>query len=273
MRGRGSASNAIIPFGLLRAYRVYQERHTVVVYPNFTPLARLLLPVSLRYQPGGVVFASTLAESLEYIGNREYREGDNIRDIDWRATARLNMPIVREHREEYFLRAGVILDTCLPNVGTAWTKPRDRQAQEDNFERAVSLAASVADYMARQDYVVDLFGAGAELYHLQEGRSLAYLDQILDILARVEHRPSEAFDILEPKIGAYLAQITSLVCVFTDWNETRRAFTQRLAREGVGVKVIVARDLPCTLDPALSDLPGGITVIAASDYQNGIEEI
>ena len=262
------------PFGLLRAYRVYEQRHDIMVYPAFTPLARLQIPVSMRYQPGGVVYASTLAESLEYIGNREYREGDNIRDIDWRATARLNTPIVREYREEYFLRVGVVLDTRLPEppAGT-WTRPSERQAQEENFERAVSLAAAVSDYMARQDYIVDLFAAGPTLYHLTAGRSLAYLDQILDILACVEHSGEEPFDIVEPEIVANLAQITTLACVFLDWDATRQAFVGRLLREGAGVKVIVVRDEPCTLDPANADLPGGITVISAADFLNGVEEI
>ena len=49
----------------------------------------------------------------------------------------------------------------------------------ESFERAVSVAASVADFMARQEYLVDLFAAGPNLYHLTAGRSLAYLDQIL----------------------------------------------------------------------------------------------
>lgn len=262
------------PFGLIRAYRIFPNRHTVLVYPTFTPLARLTLPLSLRYQPGGIVFASTTAESLEYIGNREYREGDNIRDIDWRATARLNLPIVREFREEYFLRAGVVLDTHVPPAPYGvWVRPRDRQAQEDNFERAVSLAASVSDYMARHDYIVDLLGAGPDLHQLSAGRNLAYLDQILEILARIAPVGDEPFDTLEPQLAAYIAQITTLVCIFLDWNETRRAFVQRLAREGAGIKVIIARDLPCTLDPQLSDLVGGITVISEADYRNGIEEI
>ena len=266
------------PFGLIRAYRTYPQPHDVLVYPPFTPLARLQIPVSLRYQPGGVVFASTLAESLEYIGNREYREGDNIRDIDWRATARLNLPIVREYREEYFLRVGVILDTHLPDripnaPGGRRLKPKELNAQAENLERAVSLAAAVSDYMARSDYIVDLFAAGPNLFHLTAGRSLAYLDQILDILACVEGSASEPFDILEPEIVASLAQITTIVCVFMDWNGARQAFVGRLQREGAGIKVIVVRDTPCTLDPRDADTPGGITVISKADFLAGVEDI
>ena len=76
----------------------------------------------------------SLGESFEFIGNREYRDGDSIRDIDWRATARLSRAIVREYREEYFMRVAVILDIKTPGSGevekTLWDnlqhlKPKD----------------------------------------------------------------------------------------------------------------------------------------------------
>lgn len=262
------------PFGLLRSYRPYIQQHDVLVYPSFTRLTRLQIPTSLRYQPGGVVFASTIGESLEYIGNREYREGDNIRDIDWRATARLNLPIVREYREEYFLRVGVVLDTHLPTSHNGKPmKYREREAQQENFERAVSLTAAVSDYMARSDYIVDLFAAGPNLFHLTSGRSLAYLDQILDILACVEGSAAEPFDILEPEIVENLAQITTIVCIFMDWNAARQAFVRRLQREGTAIKAIVVRDSACTLEPDAADIPGGLIVLTSVIMQSGVEEL
>lgn len=273
-RWQGFRVECDFPFGLYRTFRTYPVEQTVLVYPAFTRLSRLTIPTSPRYQPGGVVFASTLGESLEYIGNREYREGDNIRDIDWRATARLNMPIVREYREEYFLRVGVVLDTYLPEkLNGKSLSMKAQEAQEANFERAVSIAAAVSDYMSRSDYIVDLFAAGPNLFHLTAGRSLAYLDQILDILACVEGNPEEPFDMLEPEIVEHLAQITSIVCIFLDWNPARQAFTERLRREGSAIKVIVVRDGPCTLDPRDTDLPGGITLMDSKSMQHGPEEL
>ena len=271
---RGFRVECDFPFGLIRAFRTYAQRHDVLVYPAFTPLTRLQIPTSLRYQPGGVALASSLGESFEYLGNREYREGDNVRDIDWRATARLNLPIVREYREEYFLRVGVVMDTYTPDrAGGKLLSVKGLLAQEENFERAVSLAAAVSDFMARSDYIVDLFAAGPNLYHLTAGRSLAYLDQILDILACVEGSPDEPFATLEPEIAANLAQITTIVCVFLDWDETRRAFVDRLRREGTAVRVLVVRDTACTLAPDADALPGGIRVLSKSDFLSGIEEI
>lgn len=248
------------PFGILRSRRTIREQHAVLVYPDFTPLVRLDLPSGRRYQPGGVAMASNLGESFEYLGNREYRQGDNVRDIDWKATARLQKPIVREWVEEYMLRVAVILDTHVP--GSADAKATDA------FEHAVSLAAAVSDFMARQDYLVDLFAAGPNLYHLTAGRSLAYLDQILDILACVESNPNEPFDLIEPQIAELLSRISTVICVFLDWNDARHAFVERMRMQGAAVKVIILRDGACTLPQ-----PSDAEVIEAERFKAGISEV
>lgn len=252
-------------FLMIASHRVEEER-PLMVYPKFTRLARLQLPTGRRYHPGGVALASNLGESFEFIGNREYREGDSIRDIDWRATARLSRPIVREYRDEYFLRVAVILDTHIPKNA--------RPGMRDSFEHAVSLSAGISDYMARQEYLVDMFAAGPNLYHLTAGRSLAYLDQILDILACVDENPDEPFQVIEPEIMENLAKITTVICVFLDWNESRRAFVNRLAMNGAGVKVVIVREGSCTLSPvADSEVIGPIPVLSNADVQRGIEEM
>jgi uncharacterized protein (DUF58 family) len=254
------------PSGLLRTWRTVEEDRSLLVYPRFTPLTRLDMPRGRRYQPGGIALASVVGDSVEYIGNREYREGDNIRNIDWRATARLNKPIVREYREEYFFRVGVILDTHVP--------AKARPELYENFERAVSMAAAVSDEIAREEHIVDLFAAGPNLYHLTAGRSLAYLDQILDILACVEANPHEPFEILEPEIAENLAKITTVIGIFLDWDETRRKFMHRLQSQGVGAKAIIVRDARCTLDPAAEgEAFGEIPVISRSDFEAGLREI
>jgi uncharacterized protein (DUF58 family) len=206
---------------------------------------------------------------MEFMGNREYRHGDNIRDIDWRATARLNRPIVREYREEFFHRVAVILDTHIPPGSRA-----DRERSDADFERAVSMCAAIGDYMAKEEYLVDIFAAGSNLYHLTAGRSLAYLDQILDILAAVDASPGEPFEVLEPEVMENLAQITTVVCVFLDWTESRREFVHRLAAQGAAIKVIIVRDSACTLDPQHdSDLLGRPVVVDAAGFEAGMEEL
>jgi uncharacterized protein (DUF58 family) len=250
------------PFGIIRSRQTFREQQAILVYPAFTALSQLRLPTGRRYQPGGVALASKLGESFEYLGNREFRDGDNVRDIDWRATARLGRPIVREWVEEYMLRVAVILDTHAP-------KPE----QAESFEHAVSIAAAVSDYMARQDYLVDLFAAGPNLYHLTAGRSLAYLEQILEILACVEANPNEPFDVIEPQLAELLSRISTVICVFLDWNDARRAFVRCIHQHGVAVKVIIVRDEKCSQNPANETDLGEVPVLSSEDCSRGIEEL
>jgi uncharacterized protein (DUF58 family) len=258
------------PFGILRSRQTFQQPQTLLVYPNFTPLGRVDLPTARRYQPGGIAMTSQLGESFEYLGNRDYREGDNPRDIDWRATARAQRPIVREWVEEYMLRAAVVLDTHVSGALRGKAAARRRE----DFERAVSLSAAISDYMARQDYLVDLFAAGPNLYHLTAGRSLAYLDQILDILACVEENPAEPFDAIEPEIAELLERLSTVICVFLDWNQARREFALRLRAGGIAVKIIIVSDQRPQLDPAGdAGLFGEIPIITREQFDRGIGQL
>jgi uncharacterized protein (DUF58 family) len=218
-----------------------------------------------------VALASDLGESFEYLGNREYREGDNIRDIDWRATARLGMsrgamggvPIVREWVEEYMLRVAVVLDTHVPKTG----RRAERREREEAFERAVSVAASVADYMARQDYLVDLFAAGPDLYHLTAGRSLAYLEQILDILACVQSSPEPTFGTIEPKLMELLDRLSTVILVLTKWDPEQERLSRLLAEHGVAVKIIVVGEMDA------ARLPPGGSVVTRELWERGVDQL
>jgi len=262
-RLRGFRVETAYPLGLMVAQQVFPEDKSLLVYPQFAPLARLDVPSGRRYQPGEIALASHLGDSLEFVGNRDYREGDPIRSIDWRATARLNRPVVREYREEYLLRAAVLLDTHAPPAAPGLPPP-------PAFERAVSMAAAVSDFMARSEYLVDLFAAGPDLHRLTTGHGTAFLDDILDLLACVDASDAEDVEALEQALLEYLSQITLVICVLLDWDSVRQGFVERLRAQGAGVKVLVIRDRPCTLPP-----PEGreVTMLTSAQVDAGVEAI
>ncbi|PQV64697.1 putative conserved protein, DUF58 family, contains vWF domain [Abditibacterium utsteinense] len=260
---RGYRIETDFPFGLVNARRIFESAQALTVYPRFEPIERMDLPVGRRYQPGGMSFVQSRGEAVEYIGNRDYREGDSVRDIDWRATARLSRPIVREYREEYFLRAAVVLDTHVPQISA------ERCA---DFERAVSLCAACGDYMNRADYLVDILAAGAQLHHLQAGRGLLSLDQMLDILAGVESSAAPPWQDLLSELGENLERVPSVVCIFLDWDETRRAFASELLQAGAALKCVVVRQGETTLDPQGS-WPGEIVVIGNAHWNGGVNQL
>ena len=267
---RGWRVETDAPFGLMQAAQLFATGTHLLVFPSFVPLQQLNLPTGRSHHAGGVALVNARGESFEFWGNREWREGDNLRDIDWRATARLrrplDRPVVREYREEWLLRVGVILDTC--------TAPALDEVDNDAFESAVSLAAAVGDHLAREDYVVDIFAAGDQLHRLADGRSAAYLDQILDILARVTATPDSDLSALGAEIFEYLGKVSTFVCIFGDWDEERRALVRTLVEQGAAVRVVVVRNSPSTCDLS-HDVSwiGPAPLLSSADVARGVREL
>ena len=62
----------------------------------------------------GSVTARRAGRGTEFDALRSYVPGDDATAVDWRATARMGRPIVRDWVEEYLLRVAVVLDTHVP---------------------------------------------------------------------------------------------------------------------------------------------------------------
>jgi uncharacterized protein (DUF58 family) len=236
-RGRyqipGPAVRAADPLRLVLTREVAAPGQTVVVYPRFYSMEEFLVPAGRRYQPGGIPLASNTADAIEFVGTREYREGDPLKNIHWRSWARRGKPVVKEYQEEYFARIALILDTFVPKDAA----PRDAQA----FEAAISVVASIADFFSRSEYIVDILAAGPDIYEVSAGRSLAYLENILDVLACLEPCRQPPFQGIAPALFDKLGQITTVVAVLLDWDTPREAFLRRVKSLGTAVRVLMVR--------------------------------
>lgn len=229
------------PFNLNRNQIGKFGSSQVLVLPRFQPLTTIRLDVGNRYQPGGISLTSNIGESPEYIGNRDYQPGDSLRRIDFRSWARLARPVVKEYQEEYYCRIALVLDTYVP------TRRRAPREGYPAFEAAVSLSASVADVLARGEFIIDLFAAGPELHIFRAGRHTAHLENVLEILACVGCCRTNPFDTLGPALVNELAQISTVVCVFLDWDEPRQQLVRAAQEAGCHVKVIIVRAGSTTL--------------------------
>ncbi len=220
------------PFGLLRAYTAVPDRRTLLVTPRWTPLRTLDLPLRRSEQPGGAALATARGEALEFMGNREFREGDTIRDMDWRATARLDRLVVREFHEEYLHRIALILDTAPPSAPGA----------EEALEAAISLCAAAGEWLARQEYPVGVLLAGPTLHVFDAMPPWACHEQMLDILAVVAPAPAPALSGDTPGLLESLEDVSVAVCFLLDWDDARRAFVESLAAQGMALRLILVQD-------------------------------
>ena len=263
-RGRyvlpGASVRTTDPLGLFgsRAQRLPDQ--VLLVYPRFYSMQSFDVPFGSRYQPGGIPLASHTGETVEFRGTREYRQGDPVKNIHWRSWARVGAPVVKEFQQEYFCRIAIVLDTFLP--------ARPRQEQLEAFEAAISVVASIADYFSQSEYIVDIFAAGPDVYQVSAGRSLAYIENILDVLACLEPCHQPPFEAVGPALFEKLSQITSVVAILQDWDESRQDFLRSVRAFGTELRVVVVKGGKTSAPwHSASDELGPVSVIEPSDVE------
>jgi uncharacterized protein (DUF58 family) len=218
------------PAGLVKLGAVQRITDRLLVCPAFERLEDFQVPVSSVHQPGGIPVASKVGESMEFAGLRDWRPGDRPRDVYWPAYARTNRLVVREHLQEHFARLALVLDIEAP-------RPRD----EVHFERGLSVAAAIADALARKEYIIDIFAAGDDVHHFQAGRALAHFENILELMACVE--PGQTLDTgaLSAAIMPQAARLSAVVFVLTTWDDERAAVVDAMRALGIAVRVLCVR--------------------------------
>jgi len=169
------------PFGFYRSSRDITRRTSLVVYPRLLPLDELGLP---PHHPLGDLRARQLIrDPLRTIGVRDYRPDDPLKDIHWSATARTGTLQTRIYEPTTAREVAIFLD--LDSFERYW-----EGIDEEQVERLISAAATVARAGLDDGYAVGLYANGAPAEHeqlprLPPGRSPAQLEQIMETLARL----------------------------------------------------------------------------------------
>ncbi|HXW61425.1 MAG TPA: DUF58 domain-containing protein [Candidatus Acidoferrales bacterium] len=137
------------PFGFFEKTREVDSRIEMVVYPRVEPAEQFYEVLPLL---SGEVASLYRGRGHELHSLREYRPTDSARFVDWKVTAKLDRMMVREFAREDERRVMLVLD---PLIGPAPYPERHERRGTDagessvaahraRFERAVSLAASIA---------------------------------------------------------------------------------------------------------------------------------
>jgi uncharacterized protein (DUF58 family) len=161
------------PFGLWRSRGFLGEEATLRVYPNFRALAHYtLLATDNRLSQIGVLQQRRRGEGMDFHQLREYRLGDSLRAIDWKATARFSKPISREYQDERDQRIMLLLDCG-----------RRMAARDDalsHFDHALDAALLLAHVALRQGDAVGVMTMGGEKRYLAPRKSVSAVNVILN---------------------------------------------------------------------------------------------
>ena len=162
------------PFSLFRKSRYIQAPCEIVVFPAVYPVP----PPSPRSRKLGDTLLAQMGRRGEFFGLREYRDGDDRRDIHWRSSARAGRFMVREFEQEAHKRATIVLDNALPDTRL-----------QDALEDAISLAASLCKTYLELGYAVQLITRSC---HIPRALGPAQQMRILKSLALLETTGEEA---------------------------------------------------------------------------------
>ena len=128
------------PFGLWEIAREVGEETAVRCFPNFAEITRYaLLAVDNRLSQIGVLRKRRRGEGMDFLQLREYRQGDSMRQIDWKTTARMRKLISREYQDERDQQIMFLID-----CGRRMSAKDGELSHFDHTLNAVLLLAYVA---------------------------------------------------------------------------------------------------------------------------------
>lgn len=164
------------PFGLFRKERDLSIPGELVVWPPTDRAVPPLAPGGERVMRVGAAPGGGVAPRGDYRSLREFRSGDNPRDIHWKASARTSRLMTREYERDDAASLWICLDPAAP--------PGERA------EEAVELAAALSARALREGRRV---GFATPRARIAPSSGEGQLERILDALARVDFVPGASF--------------------------------------------------------------------------------
>lgn len=229
-------------FGLFSQEGWQEEEDWLIVYPKVVPIAELGL---LSKEPFGETKARQriFEDPMRTIGVRDHQPEDSFKHIHWKATARQQRLQTKVYEPTTSFNLIIFLNVA--------TFPKHWQGTDPVLlERAISVAASIANYGVEQRYIVGVIANGSVPHSDQPIKVLPSRDpkqlvRILEALAAVTGFATSSIEDLlmaeSPKLpwGATLVVVTAIV--------TEELVTTLLRLRDVGRRLVLIsldRELP-----------------------------
>lgn len=187
---------------------------TVRVYPNFGDAQKLrIYLIRSRQIDIEKRLKRQRGHGREFESLREYRGGDEFRNISWSATARRGKLITKLYQVERSQTVWLVLD--------AGRLLRARVGELNKLDHAVNAALSLAQVALYSGDLVALLVYGRKLQQrVVPGRGMPHLRALIESLAQIHAEPAEADHLLAAKSLLSLQTRRSLVVWLTDIAET-----------------------------------------------------
>lgn len=233
----------------------------VRVYPNFAEVAKYaLLAADNRLSQIGVRLRRRRGSGLEFHQLREYREGDALRQIDWKATSRLRKLIARDYQDERDQQVLLLLDGGF--------RMRSQDGRLSHFDTALNALLLLAHVVIRQGDAVGLMSFANAARFLPPAKGHASLARLMEAVFDLEAGPDTPDFLAAAATLAQQLHKRSLVVILTSLRDEDGADLREacalLARQHVVLVANLREDVLDRLDEAPPADPAAALVTAAT---------
>ncbi|MDY7531208.1 DUF58 domain-containing protein [Pseudomonas sp. Bout1] len=260
------------PLGLWSARRLTAVTDATRVYPDFARLyGAQLQAVDNWLNQLGVRQRQRRGLGLEFHQLREFREGDSLRQIDWKATARQRTPIAREYQDERDQQIMFMLD--------CGRRMRSQDAELSHFDHALNACLLLSYVALRQGDAVGLctFACDAPRY-LAPVKGSGQLNQLLNAVYDLDtSRRTADYQAAASQLLARQKR-RSLVIVVTNLrdedDEELLSAVKRISRQHRVLVASLREDVLDRLRQApVQTLPEALAYCGNVDYLNGRDDL
>ncbi|MEE4243448.1 MAG: DUF58 domain-containing protein [Desulfopila sp.] len=257
----GGHIGRVDPLGLCKSQIFRDNPENILILPRVYEVPQLFFQGARKYHQGGITAARDQGDSSEFLSLREYVPGDPVKHIDWKSTARTGKTIVKQYRDEYFSRYGLILDSFTAQKYSAV------------FEEAVSLAASILMAQDSVNSVLDLLFVENECVTCTMGNGLDGHQRMLEVLASVNTCATKPFAELAALVHSHAALLSGAIVILIDLDEERKTLITSLLSRKIPTKVLLLADVAENFKEQCSTLDFPITILEAAQVEEQIARL
>ena len=184
----------------------------VRVYPNYSTIRKLLAyEVDNHLQLAGVRMSRRRGEGIEFHQLRDYRDGDSLRAIDWKATSRMSRLIAREYQDERDQQVVFVID--------AGRRMLARDAELSHFDHALNAMLLMSYVALRQGDAAGVMTVGEERRWLKPSKGMEAVNGLLNHVYDVQPEPVEIDYVAAATELAVRQRRRSLIVLLTNVRE------------------------------------------------------
>jgi uncharacterized protein (DUF58 family) len=185
---------------------------TVRVYPNYSTIRKLLeYQVENHLKVAGIRMSRRRGEGIEFEQLRDYRDGDSLRAIDWKATSRMQRLIAREYQDERDQQIVFIID--------AGRRMLARDADLSHFDHALNAMLLMSYVALRQGDATGVMTVGSQRRWLKPRKGMDAVNGLLNHVYDVQPEPIEIDYVAAATDLAVRQRRRSLIVMLTNVRE------------------------------------------------------